>query len=56
MKLKAKENINFDFEEYGIDFIKDNVYQVFRDGYIETENGSSICLSNEEIEKYFEII
>lgn len=60
MKIKAKRDIAYDFENYGIDFKQESVYEVVKDKgeyYInDTENGSGVWISDEDIQNDFDIV
>lgn len=61
VKIKAKATMGFDEENYGIDFIKGKTYKALanEDGncYVsDTENGSGVWLSPEDLENDFEVI
>ena len=60
MKIKAKRDIAYDFEEYGIDFKQNIIYKAVKDkdGYYvnETENGSGIWISDEDIQNDFDVV
>ena len=53
MKLQAKKTISLDPENYGRDFTAGKYYTIQEDNYIETDNGSDVQLSNEEIKELF---
>ena len=59
MKIKAKRDIAYDFEEYGIDFKKNGIYvsEKDKDGYYvnETENGSGVWITDEDIHNDFDV-
>ena len=57
MTIKAKKDISYDYENYGIDFYKDKIYQVKKaEGcyYAETESGSEVALSKEDLRNDFD--
>lgn len=60
MKIKAKRDIAYDFENYGIDFKQESVYEAVKDKgeyYIKyTENGSGVWISDEDIQNDFDIM
>lgn len=60
MKIKAKRDIAYDFEVYGIDFKQGSVYKAAKDndGYYvnDTENGSGVWISDEDIQNDFDIV
>lgn len=59
MKIKAKRDIAYDFEDYGIDFKQGIVYTTYLDsiGYrVETENGSEVWITDSDIQRDFDIV
>ena len=60
MKIKAKRDIGYDFENYGIDFKQGSVYKTVKDNdeyYVNnTENGSGVWISDEDIQNDFDIM
>ena len=60
MKIKAKRDIAYDFENYGIDFKQGTVYEAVKDndGYYvnDTENGSGVWITDEDIQNDFDIM
>lgn len=59
MKIKAKRDIAYDFEDYGIDFKQGIVYATYLDsiGYrVETENGSEVWITDSDIQRDFDIV
>ena len=52
--IKAKRDIAYDFENYGIDFKQEYVYEAVKDKgeyYIKyTENGSGVWINDEDIQ------
>lgn len=54
------ETLAIDIETYGTDFYKDRMYSIDTitcDGiYIYTESGSSVLLTEKEVDKYFKSI
>lgn len=56
MTIKAKKDIAYDYENYGIDFYKDKIYQVKKIAgcyYAGTENGSEVMLSKDDLRNDF---
>ena len=56
MTVKAKKDIAYDYENYGIDFYKGKIYQVKKVAgcyYAETESGSEVALSKEDLRNDF---
>lgn len=56
MTVKAKKDIAYDYENYGIDFYKGKVYQVKKVAgcyYAETESGSEVALSKVDLRNDF---
>ena len=61
IKIKAKREIAYDEEEYGVDFIEGKIYNATKDPdgscYVsDTESGSGVWLSPEDLENDFEVI
>ena len=60
MKIKAKRDIAYDFEEYGIDFKKNGIYvaEKDKDGYYvnEIENGSGVWITDKDIHDDFDVV
>lgn len=62
MIIRAKKDIAYDFEDYGIDFIKGKSYTVkvidktSGEYYLDTENGSEVLITDADIQSDFDII
>ena len=57
MVIKAKRDVSYDYENYGIDFYKDKIYQAKKVEdcyYAETESGSEVALSKEDLRNDFD--
>ena len=59
MKIKAKRDIGYDFEVYGIDFKQGSVYEAAKDNdeyYVKyTEIGSGVWITDEDIHNDFDV-
>lgn len=62
MIIRAKKDIAYDFEDYGIDFVKGKSYTVKTtdelngEYYLDTENGSEVLITDADIQRDFDII
>lgn len=59
MKVKAKRDIAYNFDDYGIDFKQNEIYVAEKDTdgyYVDTENGSTVCIGNATLRDDFEIM